>query len=333
MSLRPVVGLQVLLAACATTTPAGQGGTTFTPAPEATAPAPVVPGAPLERLFDLCWPADATAQQQVVLTRQPNGDYAFEAKEGASNSTARCLRELATTYPGTAAPAFTLGPPSTRPSGWTVLAYVHLLSPSRFGPERGLLDPAPLAHACLAHGDSPRSGVLFAVSFESELKVRLQSQGMPVEPLTDSERCLQAVLGATVWPATRPFTFDFAAKDPGMPKGDVAHYFGPAGGAAQALDPVKVKESISSSGPAVSACWEAALLRRAGLGGGRSVRLRVGDTGGVSSVTVVGNVSAEPNTAADFLLDGCLVAAAQKVRFPGGAAGDGIYSWVFAERR
>ena len=63
------------------------------------------------------------------------------------------------------------------------------------------------------------------------------------------------------------------------------------------------------------------------------MRLRVDDTGAVAGVTVVGNVSADPNTAADYLLDQCLVAAVAKVHFPGGAAGDGIYSWIFAERQ
>lgn len=326
--MRLAAAALLILAGCATPNAGatGQGGVAF----NANAAAADVP---LEKLFELCWPADATAQQKVVLTRQASGDYAFEILEGANNSTARCLRELATSFPGAAAPTYTVSPPSERPSGWAVLAYVHLLSPTRFAPERGILDPAPLVHACLAKGDRPRSGVLFSVVFRSELEVRLVSQGMPVAALTDSERCIEAVLGATVWPATRPFTFDFAAKDPGLPKGDVAAYFAPGGTAVSPLDPTKVKEAITTAGPAVSVCWEAALARRAGLGGGRSVRLRVDDSGSVGSVTIAGNVSAEPNTAADYLLDQCLVAAAAKVRFPGGFAGDGIYSWVFAERQ
>lgn len=318
------VGL-LLVAGCATTPSAGQGGASFNPAGKASAP--------IEALFDLCWPADATAQQKVVLTRLPSGDYGFEAQEGASNSTARCLRELAASYPGNAAPAFTVGPPSAQPTGWSVLAYVQLLAPTRFGAERGILDPAPLVHACLSKGDRPRASVQFSIAFEPELVVRLLSGGAWVPALTDSERCIEAVLGATVWPATRPFRFDFNAKNAGMPAGDVAVYFAPGGSAASSLDPTKLKEAISSAGPAVSICWEAALLRRAGLQGGRSVRLRADDTGAMTSVTIVGNVSAEPVTAADYLLDQCLVAAATKVRFPGGPAGDGVYSWVFAERR
>ncbi len=309
----------------------GQGGAAFN------TPGTVKPGVPLEALYGLCWPADATVQQRVKLVTLGTGDVMFEAEEGASNSTARCLRELATTYPGPrAAGEVRLSPPSNPPSGWVVLGYVALLSPARFGPERGVLEPAPLIHACLSKADSPRAGVRFAVTMGSALKVSIESaDGFSQPALTDSERCVEAVLGATVWPNTRGFKLDFSGADlsGAAAAGEVAHYFAPAGSAAAGLDPVKVKESISASGPAVGACWEAALLRRAGLSGGRSVRLRVDDSGAVSHVSVLGNVSAEPATAADYLLDLCLVNAAHKVRFPAGAAGDGVYSWVFAERR
>ena len=137
------------------------------------------------------------------------------------------------------------------------------------------------------------------------------------------------------WPNTRSFKLDFSAPDPSgtAAKGEVGHYFGPEGAAVQALDPVKVKEAISMGGPAVGACWESALARRAGLSGGRSVRLRVDEAGAVSHVWVLGNVSAEPTTAADYLLDLCLVEAVRQLHFPAGAAGDGVYSWIFAERR
>jgi hypothetical protein len=309
----------------------GQGGAAFNP------PGASKPSVPVEALYDLCWPADATAQQRVKLVTLGNGEVIFEALEGASNSTARCLREIATSYPGPrAAGEVKVTPPPKSPSGWVVLAYVQLLSAARFGPERGVLDPAPLIQACLSRGDAPRVGVRFAVTIAPELKVSLESSDGFVQPaLTDSERCIEAVLGSTVWPNTRGFTLDFSSRDPsGAPgQGEVSHYFAPPGGAAAGLDPVKVKESISSSGPAVGACWEAALLRRAGLAGGRSVRLRVEESGAVSHIWVLGNLSAEPATAADYLLDRCLVEAARKVRFPAGAAGDTVYSWVFAERR
>ena len=108
-------------------------------------------------------------------------------------------------------------------------------------------------------------------------------------------------------------------------------YFAPTG-ASGGLDPVRVKEAMSLCGPAVSACWNQALARRPGLGGGRSVRLRVDDSGGVTQVSVVGNVSAESMTLSDYLLDLCLTNAAKSARFPAGAAGDAVYSWVFAQR-
>lgn len=307
----------------------GQGGAAFNDA------AVQAPAASTEALFELCWPADAAPTQRVQLVTLETGDVRFEALEGASNSTARCIREIATTVPGKRqVGGQSIAPPSKRPSGWVALAYVKLLSASRFGPERGVLDPAPLVAACLSKGDAPRPGVQFVVSMEPELKVKLESNdGFSQPTLTDSERCIEAVLGSTVWPNTRGFTLDFSGADKTAPAGDVAHYFAIAGAAAQAIDPGKVKEAISTSGPAVAACWDAALVRRAGLAGGRSVRLRVDEAGAVTNVAVLGNVSAEATTAADYLLDLCLSQGTKKARFPAGSAGDAVYSWVFAERR
>ncbi len=322
----------LLLSACATSKGAtGQGGAAFNGAPAR------APGIPAEELFELCWPEEATPQQSVLLITRAKGQVMFEAKGGATNSTARCIREIATSYPGPRPEGERkVSPPTRPPSGWAVLSYVGLLSPALFGPERGVLDPTPLVRACLSQHDSPRPGIRFIVSMDPELKVRLESsEGMTQPALTDSERCIEAVLGATVWPNTRRFKLDFSPKDTSgvAPNGSVGHYFAPPGSAVQGLDPLKVKEAISTRGPAVASCWEAALIRHAGLKGGRSVRLRVDESGTVSHVWVLGNVSAEPATAADFLFDGCLVAAVRPVRFPPGAAADAVYSWVFAERR
>ena len=136
----------------------GQGGAAFNDTVKA-------PGVPAEALFELCWPDDATPTQRVSLVTMANGDVVFEAQEGASNSTARCIREIATTYPGKRpAGEVKLGPATKRPSGWVVLGYVQLLSPARFGPERGVLDPAPLVRACLSQGDAPRPSRLVRVS-------------------------------------------------------------------------------------------------------------------------------------------------------------------------
>ncbi len=312
------------LAGCVTSEGAtGQGGAKFNAATGA-------PRASAEELFPVCWPADAAAPQKIKLATLPNGKVVFEAADGASNSTGRCLVEIAGSYPDRKFDGVELAPPGARPTGWAVLAYVQLLSATRFGPERGLLDPAPLVHACIFKGDGLRAGARFSVSFDPDAKVRLESSdGAPMAPLTASERCVDAVLGSTAWPSTRAFTLEFAKASAG--EGDVGQYFGP-GGAQGALDPVKVKEAMTMRGPAVSACWDQALARRPSLGGGRSVRLRVDDTGRVSQVSVVGNVSAEPATASDYLLDLCLAAAASGAHFPGGVAGDAVYSWVFAQR-
>ncbi len=321
-----------MLSGCVTSSGAiGQGGAGFNDA------AVAAPGIQAQDLFELCWPEDAASQQRVSLVTLDNGEVMFDAQEGATNSTARCIREIATTLPGKRPPGEVLvAPPTKRPSGWAVLGYVQLLSPTRFGPERGLLNPAGLVRGCLSQGDTLRSGVRFAVAFGAELTVQIESSDGVIQPaLTDSERCIEAVLGATIWPNTRAFKLDFNAKDPKGTgaAGDVGHYFGLVEGAAQGLDPMKVKEAISVSGPAVGGCWEAAMMRRAGLSGGRSLRMRVDASGAVKHLWVVGNVSAEPKTAADYLLDACVVDAVRKARFPAGTAGDGVYSWVFAERR
>lgn len=321
--MRPVLAALVL-AGCVTSDGAtGQGGAKFNPNVSA-------PRLPAGELFGVCWPADATPVQRIKLATLPSGQVVFEATGGASNSTGRCLVEIATSYPDRKTDSVELAPPSKRPSGWATLAYVQLLSAARFGPERGLLDPAGLVRACLSKGDGLRVGARFQVTFDPDVKVRLESSdGRLMPPLTAGERCAEAVLGATAWPSTRSFTLEFESPSGG--EGEVSIYFGPEG-AQGGLDPVKVKEAMGARGSSVSACWEQALSRRPGLGGGRSVRLRVGEAGTVTHVWVVGNFSAEPLTLADYLLDVCLTSAAKSAHFPGGSPGDAVYSWVFAQR-
>ena len=76
-----------VLAGCATTT-AGQGGAKFEPV------APVSLSLKPEALFAVCWQQDALPDQKMTLTFISN-DVIFEGSNGASNSTGRCMREIA----------------------------------------------------------------------------------------------------------------------------------------------------------------------------------------------------------------------------------------------
>ena len=91
-----------------------------------------------------------------------------------------------------------------------------------------------------------------------------------------------------------------------------------------------VKETIKLAGPKVSACWDAALLRRTTIGGGRTFRFRVDDAGTVMNAWVAGTLSDGP-TASDYLLDRCLADTLKGLHFPP-SVGDGLYTWVFASR-
>lgn len=274
------------------------------------------PLVPASALFEVCWPPDAAPDGHVKLQFLPNNEVLFEATD---NSTARCMREIAQTFPwGADRPSGDVEVKFAQPSGWAVLAYVKLLSASRFGPERGLLDPAPLAAGCGA----PRPGVMFAVR-GSAVTV------LPNGAVTDSERCLEAVLGATAWPSARAYTFDFAGKAPPA-AGDVSFYFAPQKPLVP-MDPQRVHDALALTRPRVAVCWETALARRAGLSGGRTVRISVRDDGSVENVSIAANASDARATAADYLLDQCLVDAVRSVRF-GPGAGDTAYSWVFGDR-
>jgi len=173
-----VLVVVVAAAGCKTTEgPAGQGGAGFR---AATVDAPTVP---IQAMYALCWPATASAQERVKLLPLPGGDVTFEAKNGASNSTGWCLREIITSYPVEQRPIAEqeLAPPASPVELWAALAWVKLLAPGRFGPERGLLDPAPLAAACLATG-TVREGTI-AVEHSPILAVRGLAS-------IEAERCL-----------------------------------------------------------------------------------------------------------------------------------------------
>jgi hypothetical protein len=96
------------------------------------------------------------------------------------------------------------------------------------------------------------------------------------------------------------------------------------------MDPSVVKDAVRLVQPKVAACWEGALVRRASLGGARTLRFRVDEQGRVTSAWVASTM-AEGGAAADAMLDRCLVEALKQAHFPQ-SAGDGFYTWVFAAR-
>ncbi len=311
--------LALLLTAC-TTPSAAQGGARFAPV------APATTSLPPSSLFAVCWPQDALPDQRVTLNFIEQ-DVLFEASAGASNSTARCMREIASTIVWPNHPAkLELAPPEQPIDGWAVLAWVKLLSASRFGPERGLLDPASLVSACLTQAGPVRPSTRFLVRHTPGFEVR----ALP-SALGDSERCVEAVLSATAWPSSRELFFEFnSSKYAPSPAGDVAAYVVPVNSTGVALDPVMVKDVIRLAGTKVGACWDAALVRRTTIGGGRTFRFRVDDTGTVRNAWVAATLS-QSATAADYLLDRCLADTLTSLHFPP-SAGDGVYTWVFASR-
>jgi hypothetical protein len=280
-------------------------------------------------MYEICWEPRATGE--VTLTFLKGGEIFFEAKGGASNSTGRCIREIAASYPGAGSVGETkqVTAPGRAASGWAWLEWARLLSSARFGAERGILDAAPLVSACLGKGMGLRTGAVFEIEPAPAHEVRtLATDGNP-GAFTDTEKCVDAVLGATVWPSSRPASFSFEAKSAPGATGEVAHYFY-SGQKAPPLDAQVVHDAFALLGPGVSACWESALTRRPALGGGRSIRLRVSAAGAIEELVVVGNVSQSPRTASDYLLDQCLLGAVKSVRIPG--PGETAYSWVFAQR-
>jgi hypothetical protein len=311
--------LFLALASCATPS-ASQGGARFDQV------AAVAPSLPPQALFAVCWPQDALPTQRIALTFIEK-DVLFEAKEGASNSTGRCMREIAATVPWTSPPAtLELAPPEQPIDGWAVLAWVKLLSASRFGPERGLLDPAPLVSACLTKSGPLRPATRFLVRHTPGFEVR----AIP-SALSDSERCVEAALNATAWPSARELFFAFTSSQHApAAAGDVSAYVAPATSTGTALDPAMVKDTVRLAGPKVSACWDAALVRRTTIGGGRTFRFRVNDEGTVTNAWVAGTMS-DGVTASDYLLDRCLADTLLALHFPP-SAGDGLYTWVFATR-
>lgn len=308
-----------VLAGCAART-AGQGGAKFEPV------APVSLSLKPEALFAVCWQQEALPDQKMTLTFISN-DVIFEGSNGASNSTGRCMREIASSVTWSKRPdKLELSPPPQPIDGWAVLSWVKLLSPSRFGPERGLVDPGPIIAACVKQS-ALRPSTRFVVKHTPGFEVR----AIP-SALADAERCIEATLSATAWPSSRELFFEFAsASGAPTPDGDVSIYTPPAGpSTGAALDPSMVKERLQFASAKVGACWDLALMRRTTIGGGRTFRFRVADDGGVTHAWITATMS-DGATASDLLLDRCLASALREVRFPP-QAGDGVYTWVFAAR-
>lgn len=299
----------------------GQGGARFDGAP------PPAVQLPAEALYAVCWPQDALAAQSVTLSFL-DGDVVFAVAEGASNSTGRCLREIATTSPLASRPRgdVVVRPPKQPIDGWAALAWVELLSSTRYGPERGVRAPGPLVAQCMAKAGPLRPGASFVVRHTPGFEVRAVPQAV-----ADAERCVEAVLAATAWPSTRELFFAFESRTGAPPAvGDVEAYVSPPLSTGVALDPAQVREVVRLGGPKVAACWDEALVRRTSIGGGRTFRFRVDDTGAVTAAWVAGTMSDGP-TAADYVLDRCLAGVLRSLRFAP-LAGDGVYTWVFATR-
>jgi hypothetical protein len=283
---------------------------------------------PVESLYAVCWPADAQRTQQVVLTFNAKGVF-FEPSPGVSNATARCLREVADSYRFERRPqgAVTVQPPETPPNGWQVLGYVELLAPSRFQEARGLLRPTELVQRCIAKAarGSFRSDLVYRIETAPAVSVRAVGGA-----LSDSERCVEAVLGSTAWPSAGDFLVAFPSfqKTVGDELQSILPYFAPAGEAPPAFAPESVREALSLKKADVARCWETALLRRAGLSGGRTVRFRV--KAGKTEAWMTKSIADAESSGADLLFDRCLVDVVKSVPFA--QDGEGAYSWVFAER-
>ena len=317
---------------------------------------PAHPAAPpptfaVEHLLGACWPEGSDPEQRVALTLIRDGhalkDVLFETRNGAPNSVGRCLRQVVWLYPwrGDLPETVEFGPPQQRPNGWAVLEHVRLLASGTFGPERGLVDPIPLVHACVTHGSGVRPGVVFHVQPRpirvQPLIAGIGSTFTTTAAITDSERCIQAVLGSTVYPGTRTFLFDFSrGTAPGEPAplSEVSQYFEPPDlqDATGLLELAQARAVLKSLQPQVGQCWETAINRRGGISGGRTLRIRVQPTGQIAFAQVVSDHGEGTGAeAVDYLLDRCLAATILQAKIPppeGGPA-ELAWSWVFALRQ
>lgn len=326
-----------------------------TVAPAASAPsARETPHLPAERLMEACWEPGAPPEARVHLVFFTDGSalrqVSFDAVGGATPAVGRCAREVALSYPwpeGGTPERLVLAPPMGRPSGWAQLAYVALLAEDRAklvgsgsDDTAGLLNPAPLVHACLKQkGEVPTTARFRVQTHPTHVDLAVDGPGGPrfEVPRTRTERCVAAVLGATAWPNRRGYELDFHrwedAPPPATPE-TVAAYFPDDATKLPSLGADVVQEAMARLRPAVSVCWEGTLRRRPELVGGRSVQMVVEVDGSVKTATVTDHRSDAIEEAGDYLLDRCLLGALTQLRFrpPGTGPTRASYSWVFAHR-
>jgi hypothetical protein len=275
-------------------------------------------------------------------------DVIFETEGGASNNVARCLREVAFTFPWPKGIPSSLDvtPPVARPSGWLYLAYIAMLNRGSAN-DRGILDPASLMRACFDRG-AIRPALRFRVHTRPvwvEPFVEMSPVNKPherfAEPVTlqsDAERCVEAVLASTAFPVARNFEFDFAdlSRAPApAPASEVAFYF-PAENGRQfsgTLETERIQEGLAERRPAIAQCWEGALARRSELSGARRLEVRLRTTGRVVSAQVV-PTDGGPEVI-DYLFDRCLVRAIEQAKFTSSTGGSArfAYTWMFGRRQ
>jgi hypothetical protein len=310
------------------------------------------PGISARDLMDVCWPEPGASSARVELNLvKEDGrvvDVLFDVSDLSLNSVGRCAREIAWNYPwGTDVPeSLSVTPPVFRPSGWKYLAYVALVS--EVEESRGLTRPGPLVRACLANGAGARPKIRYRVQ-TSPVRVsaffEVESAANPMVdrrtkhdvPLTDSERCVTAVLAATAYPSSRNLELEFsdlAVAPPAAETASVALYFATPG-----VDPTGMVEeealrsALGLQQQAVEACWEDALRRRAGLAGERTFRVRLDGVGRLLSTHIVPAVDRTAE-AVDYILDRCLAGVLSSGKFPasGGNGAEFAYSWNFRLR-
>lgn len=219
-----------------------------------------------------------------------------------------CARGIITSYPVAQRPTAEqeLAPPTAPVDLWAALAWVKLLAPGRFGPERGLLNPAPLAAACFGKG-TVRDGVI-AVEHSPILSVRGLAS-------IEAEH-IEAVLASTAWPAPKDIRMKLVAPPRGLAAaGDVSHYFAPDSDALGVLDAQTVRDTMRTISPKIGACWNETLVRRAGIGGGRTFRLRTDQNGQLVSAWVSSSLT-DGAPAVDAILNRCIAQSIAGLRFP-----------------
>ena len=296
-------------------------------------------------LMNVCWPEDAAPTERVRLSFERTDGVLrqvfFEALDGAANSTARCMRQVAVSFPwgwNEVPERLELTPPGVAANGWVILAFHELVSHGLPENSNGLERPSELVAACLANG-SVRPSLRFNVQpapVRVSLWVWYNEGWRETSTVLPSERCVAAVLASTAF-STRSYTLNFSEESSNLspaPKSEVSFYF-PKETFSRGLiiEPALLAKVMQSIKPKVEACWNSALERRWGIGGGRTFRWRVGEKGVVEHVWVDENLSDSGTEFVDYLFDRCLSNVLKDTPYSESAGPfEGLYSWVFANR-